>query len=304
MTTMLSWINGRFGKPVCPQVADGVEAAAGGGLLAGERPPSVRPPAGELRLNRRAFTLTELLVVIAVITILAAVLLPALSQARAQGQATACRNHLHQIGLAMAMFVADHNRYPPQYEPGPSFVDNWADKLYPYAPLSWTNTSWHCPTYIARGGFVQSKRMGYGSKLTVGTSYAYNARGIGARTLNPNLGLENGYTHTGIREEQVQAPSQMYTVADARAYHGKGARPVQGLPLMNPWNWNLPPGGIWPEAAPPHAQGYDILFADGHVSLVKRKDYLYPPRTAHNWNRDNQPRPEVWLPTNQWPVQN
>ena len=30
----------------------------------------------------------------------------------------------------------------------------------------------------------------------------------------------------------------------------------------------------------------------------------YPPRTAHNWNRDNQPHPEVWKPRNQWEVQN
>ena len=30
--------------------------------------------------------------------------------------------------------------------------------------------------------------------------------------------------------------------------------------------------------------------------------YLYPPRTAHNWNRDNQPHPETWAPTTQWMV--
>ena len=260
-------------------------------------------PEGSARcVGADAFTLIELVVVVGVIAILTALLLPVLSKARAQGQATACRNHLHQMGLAMGMYVADHNRYPPMHDwnPGPSFLDNWADKLYPYAPLSWTNTSWHCPTYIARGGFVQCKRPGYGIKLTVGTSYAYNARGLGLWTSNPDLGLENAYGHTTIREQQVQAPSQMYTVADARAYHGKEARPIYGMPMMILWN----PPIIWREAASPHAQGYDILFADGHVSLVKRKDYLYPPRTAHNWNRDNQPHPEIWLPKNQWPVQN
>jgi prepilin-type processing-associated H-X9-DG protein len=55
----------------------------------------------------------------------------------------------------------------------------------------------------------------------------------------------------------------MYTVADARACHRKEARLVQGMPLMNLRNWNLPPGVIELEAAPPHAQGYNILFADG-----------------------------------------
>ncbi len=43
--------------------------------------------------------------------------------------------------------------------------------------------------------------------------------------------------------------------------------------------------------------GYNIVFCDGHLSLVKRNDYLFPPRTARNWNRDNQPHPEAWAPT-------
>jgi prepilin-type N-terminal cleavage/methylation domain-containing protein/prepilin-type processing-associated H-X9-DG protein len=267
---------------------------------------SLKPEGSAWCVGVDAFTLIELMVVVGVIAILTALLLPVLSKARAQSQATACRNHLHQIGLAMTMYVAEHNRYPPMHDwnPGPSFLDLWADKLYPYAPLDWTNTSWHCPTYIARGGFIECKRAGY-----VGTSYAYNAHGGGYHGSLDDLGLDTKFGRTGIREQQVQAPSQMYTVADARAYQAKPLLPgetalLQGMPLMSPWNGNFMPGIKDNEVAPPHAQGYDILFADGHVSLVKRRDYLYPPRTAHNWNRDNQPHPEFWLPKNRWPVQN
>jgi hypothetical protein len=46
-----------------------------------------------------------------------------------------------------------------------------------------------------------------------------------------------------------------------------------------------------------------MLFCDGHVLLVKQKDYFFPRRTAHNWNRDNQPHPEAWAPTDEWAVQ-
>jgi competence protein ComGC len=65
------------------------------------------------QLNTRAFTVVELLVVIGIIVLLGALFLPALSRAKAQGQSASCKNHLRQIGLAMAMYVADHNRYPP-----------------------------------------------------------------------------------------------------------------------------------------------------------------------------------------------
>jgi prepilin-type N-terminal cleavage/methylation domain-containing protein len=58
------------------------------------------------------FTLTELLVVIAIIAILAALLLPALSGAKKQGQSAACKNHLHQMGLALKMYTTDYNLFP------------------------------------------------------------------------------------------------------------------------------------------------------------------------------------------------
>jgi prepilin-type N-terminal cleavage/methylation domain-containing protein/prepilin-type processing-associated H-X9-DG protein len=79
-------------------------------------PPPALPPTAARKaapMSISAFTLIELLVVLAVIGILAALLLPALGRAKESGRATACLSNLHQIGLALQLYVQDNNNHLP-----------------------------------------------------------------------------------------------------------------------------------------------------------------------------------------------
>jgi prepilin-type N-terminal cleavage/methylation domain-containing protein/prepilin-type processing-associated H-X9-DG protein len=65
------------------------------------------------RTRRRGFTLIELLVVIAIVTILAALLFPAARTTKETGRSAACLSDLHQIGLALQLYVLDNENILP-----------------------------------------------------------------------------------------------------------------------------------------------------------------------------------------------
>jgi prepilin-type N-terminal cleavage/methylation domain-containing protein len=89
-----------------------------------------------VELTLDAFSLIELLVVVAVIAILAGLLLPVLGKAKAKGQGIGCLSNLRQLSLSWLMYADDNNdRIPPNNlnaaDPTKTWVRGWLDYSFP-----------------------------------------------------------------------------------------------------------------------------------------------------------------------------
>jgi general secretion pathway protein G len=92
-------------------------------------------------LSFRGFTLVELLVVVAILSLLAALLFPVFLTARGKAREVGCLSNLRQIGLSIAMYAEDHDGlYPFAVDPADKYTPQiWADSgefddLVPYLP--------------------------------------------------------------------------------------------------------------------------------------------------------------------------
>jgi prepilin-type N-terminal cleavage/methylation domain-containing protein/prepilin-type processing-associated H-X9-DG protein len=226
------------------------------------------------RRERAAFTLIELLVVIAIIAILAALLLPALSRAKAAGLSASCKSNLHQIGVSLSLYTDDAKKYPLWI----SANVLWDTTLLPWA--SNNRNLFRCPANTKAPPWTNNPSL-----LAPNPSYDYNMAGTAAyntrtRTL---LGLDGGAAP--LSENRVKVPCDMIAVLDATSAGVTGDRDEDDMPL------NV----LAEVSVPRHNNGWNAVFCDAHVEYRKKTVWMQKTESARErWNYDHLPHPETW----------
>lgn len=207
----------------------------------------------------RAFTLVELLAVIAIVGVLASLLLPALSHARSAAQRSSCLNNLRQIGIAFELYLLEHKDTYPAWQDRPLWEApgywlwmgrGWQTLLRPYIPGDKENPSvYFCPRDTRETSVNRFER----------TSYAYSMAFYHSTEQIDSLNnVADNYTEPLPAVPQPRAavwyPSQKILAGEWYSNHA---------PWQNDKGW-FGEGG---------ARLY--LFADGHVEYL-RWDELRP----------------------------
>ncbi len=277
------------------------------------------PKADAMKNTRKAFTLVELLVVIAVISILAAMLLPVLNRAKMAADSAGCRSNLRQLTLGLAMYVQEHRAYPSDSSwsgvnaPAVSLAEElqpftgarWPEQnYYGYRYLGPRRSIWACPGYNRVQGW-------FGPNDSAGKSYAYNSGG--SLDFGRGLGGQNYDTPTERQlwrptlEAGVSCPGDMIALGDAALTpSGDPASPVFGRAGLNAvmaapgtyWNpvmRGLPAGDKTVRATRQrHAGRWNIAFCDGHIENLRPTSVfeIRNPLVARRWNNDHLPHLE------------
>lgn len=259
--------------------------------------------------ERSAFTLVELLTVIAIVGVLGALLLTAISQAKGRALRIQCANNVRQLGQALQMFVGDNHGYPlnvnGDFYKG-SYSEHyfgWMDALTRQFELkinrsNWQDSVWFCPVAshppnVPKEFFFFS--YGYNS-FGLATNKDVSSLGLGGHNGMGNLRMDGKIIFAPpVNESEIANPSDLMAIGDGLI--GNSPFIQDGSDLF----WRIATAdffGSTKRAYARHQGRANVVFCDGHVESPTLK-FLFEDTSDNalvRWNRDHQPHREKLSP--------
>lgn len=249
------------------------------------------------------FTLIELIVVITIIAILAAILFPVFAQAREKARQTTCLSNEKQMGTAMLMYVQDFDESFPmlQYYDENGLPVIWSSAIYPYVKNGDSSNVVNGTTYrYGLGGVWSCPSFPSAQTAQYGISHVISRNGAGTWEANNTA----NFSIKTIGLADIDAPAEkMMILEKGEAYvTPAGVSYAQPLVEVAQWNWagwigitngqptspenhfelnydldaatNTAHANYGPSPANMprfrHAKTCNTLFVDGHVKAISR----------------------------------
>lgn len=234
-------------------------------------------------MNRRAFTLIEALVVVAIVTTLLGLLAPALGSARASARAAICASNARQLSIANAAHAADHSglSVPAAAEIRTRNLHRWhgerASTGEPFDPARGDLTPYlasaassegvrACPTF--RSTLQHLRDRGDAFERAAG-GYGYNAAFVGAQRVESAPGVWTLSTDAkGARRDRFRRPAETIEFGDAAFAGDEG---LIEYSFLEPSVWpDFPDYRPDPSIHFRHSGRATVAWLDGHASAHER----------------------------------